>query len=57
MLLALILLTCASSVQAQGPDQMLSATSRDTTLRDPHLDGKRATPGLQARHCYYRDRG
>lgn len=28
MLLALILLTCASGVQAQGPDQMLSATSK-----------------------------
>jgi hypothetical protein len=28
MLLALILLTCVSGVQAQGPDQMVSATSK-----------------------------
>ena len=28
MLLALILLTCISGVQAQGPDQMISATSK-----------------------------
>jgi hypothetical protein len=28
MLLALVLLTCVSGVQAQGPDQMVSATSK-----------------------------